>query len=105
MFDMTGSIQQAMGLILAITNRVGLFGIVITAWIVILFGFEWTIAFIQRLIKTVFPGVSFQQDQDQALQDAVDFNNERDDLAEQNWRDGVFDLENEDWEPNSSRYS
>jgi len=67
MFDMTGSIEAGMSLILAFTNRIGFFGITLTSLIVLFVGFEWSISVIQKIIKALVPGASFVDSRDEAI--------------------------------------
>lgn len=95
MFDMSGPIEQAMSLILSFTNRIGIFGVAVTAWIILIFTSTWAMSLLRSAIKAIVPGVTFSTDQDQIAQDYIDFNEERDELAAHNAYMVYHDPEND----------
>lgn len=95
MFDMTGDISRAMSVILSFTDRIGMFGMAITGWIFFTIAFDWSVSLLQRIGKALIPGVTYEQERSQEIQDAYDFNIERDDMLAENERRGFYDPESE----------
>ena len=77
-FGSLSDINPAMSLILSFTNKIGFFGVSITAFIFALIALDLGIGLFQKLIKVLVPGASFEQRQYDDAQDYIDFNNERD---------------------------
>lgn len=77
-FDFAGDFNYAMGVLLAYTGRVGIFGISLTVWIVTVISIEWGVDLIQSAIRHLVPGATFEQVQVSQAEDYIEFNDERD---------------------------
>jgi hypothetical protein len=63
MIDFTGSMEQGMGFILAMTDRIGIFGVSVTALIVGMIGLSWAVYLVRRTLATFFPHLDFSDDE------------------------------------------